>query len=143
MVSMSDTPYEKGSEGDMDHGVGYIDALLVVADEATPPCHPAEGSFDNPAPGENVEPFGSFDPAHDFDDELQAGGLVHQLCPIISAVGEEMFDPRPALADRIDDHLSAGAVGHTTVRPCEHQRPPAGVDSHMPLPAAHPLAVAL
>ena len=73
---MSDAPYEKGSEGDMDHGIGYVDALLVVADEATPPCHPAEGSFDDPSPGKNVEPFGSFDPAHDFDDELQEGGLV-------------------------------------------------------------------
>jgi hypothetical protein len=140
MVSMSDTPYEKGSEGDMDHGVGYIDALLVVADEATPPCHPAEGSFDNPAPGENVEPFGSFDPAHDFDDELQEGGLVHQLCPIISAVGEEMFDPRPALADRIEDHLSAGAVGDISGRQVEHEQPAVGIDGDMAFAAGDLLA---
>jgi hypothetical protein len=70
MVSMGDTPEEQRSERDMDHGFGDVETLLIVADEASPSGHPAEGSFDNPAPGKDIEAFGSFDPAHHFDDEL-------------------------------------------------------------------------
>ena len=31
--------------------------------------------------------------------------------PVVGAVGEQMLDPRPALADGIEDHLGASAVG--------------------------------
>src|SRR5712692_4842791 len=69
MGSMCDPPEEKGSECDVDHGVGDVEALLIVSDEAAPSCHPAEGSFDDPAPWKDVEALGSFDPSDDFDDE--------------------------------------------------------------------------
>jgi hypothetical protein len=60
MVSVSDTPDEKGAESDVDHGLGDIDALFVASYEASPSGHPAEGSFDYPAAWQDVEPFGSF-----------------------------------------------------------------------------------
>ena len=113
MVLMSDTPLEQGAECDTNYGVRYIDAQFVIVHRATPPCHPAEDSFDDPAPGETVEPFGSVDLAHHFDDELQEGSLVRQLCPIVSVFGEEMVDPRLALVDCVENHLGVRTVGDT------------------------------
>ena len=45
------------------------------------------------------------------DDEAEEGGLVHELGPVVGTVGEQMLDPWPALADGIEDHLGASAVG--------------------------------
>ena len=122
MVSVSDTPDEKGAESDVDHGLGDIDALFVGSYEVSPSSHPAEGSFDHPAAWQDVEPFGSFDPANHFDNELENGGFIHQLSPVIGAVGKAMLDPGPALADRVQDHLGAGAVGGIRRRQVEHEQ---------------------
>jgi hypothetical protein len=50
-ISVCDTPDEKRSERDMDHGVGDVDALPVVPHQPTPVHEPAEGPFHHPAPG--------------------------------------------------------------------------------------------
>src|ERR1700727_1825254 len=103
MVLMSDPSDEEGAESNVDHGLGDVDALFVVTDEASPAGHPSEGSFNHPSARQDGEAFGSFDATDDLDGELQESGLVHQLCPVIGAVGEEMLYPGPALADRIQD----------------------------------------
>ena len=41
----------------------------------------------------------------------QECGLVHELGAIVGPVSEEMLEPRPALANGIEDRLSPGAVG--------------------------------
>lgn len=96
---MSDTSEEEGAEGDVDHCLGDVEALLVISHQASPAHYPSEGSLHNPTTGQDVETCGAFDPADHLDDEVEEGGLVHQHCPIIGTVGKEMFDPGPALAD--------------------------------------------
>src|SRR6516164_5696 len=48
IVSMGDSAEQEASHGDMDHGLGDIETLLVVAYETAPPCEPGEGSLDHP-----------------------------------------------------------------------------------------------
>lgn len=43
------------SEGDVDHGLGDMGALFVVANEAFPPGHPAKRSLDHPSFGQRLE----------------------------------------------------------------------------------------
>ena len=46
--STSDTSEEEGGGGDLDQGLGDIDALLVVPHEASPARHPSERSLHDP-----------------------------------------------------------------------------------------------
>jgi hypothetical protein len=52
---MDDAAEEEASEGDVDYGLGAVDALLLVAHETAPAGHPSEGALDNPATGKNFE----------------------------------------------------------------------------------------
>jgi hypothetical protein len=45
---------EISAHGDEDHGVGDVDPLLVVTDEAAPADHPAERAFDRKRCGGTV-----------------------------------------------------------------------------------------
>ena len=99
-----------------------VDALLVVAHEASPSCHPAEGSIDDPAPGKNFEALLVVGSADDLDDEVEIGGLVHELQPIVGAIGEQMLHPGPALADAVENDLCAGAVGDVGWRQVDRKR---------------------
>src|SRR3954454_13340103 len=88
---------------DKDHGLRDVDALLVVAHEAAPSCHPAEGPLDDPAAGEDLEALLVVGSTDDLDHEVEIGGFVHELQPVIGAVSEQMLHPGPALADTIQD----------------------------------------
>lgn len=59
---MSVSADEIAAQSDKDHSVRDVDALLVVAHEAAPSYHPAEGALDNSAAGQDFEkPFWSSD----------------------------------------------------------------------------------
>lgn len=132
---MSVSADEVAAHGDEDHGVRDVDAFLIVAHEASPSCHPSEGALDNPAPGQNLEALLIIRPADDLDHEVEIGGFVHELEPVIGAIGEQMLDPRPALAHALQNRLGTGAVGDIGGRQIDHQKPPIGIDGDVALAA--------
>ena len=90
--------------------------------------------------GSTLKPGSLFDPPDDLDDEALERGLVHEFASIIGAVGEQVFDPRPALADRVEDDLRASAISNIRCRQVDHEQPPVGVDRDMALAADNLLA---
>lgn len=55
------------------------------------------------------------------------------MTAIISAVGKQVPDAGPAFADRIENGLSAGAVGDVGRRQVDQQQATAGIDGDMAL----------
>src|SRR5262245_19479912 len=96
----------------MYHRLGHIEALFKVADEPTPADQPAECSFNDPATGQHLEAWVPIEMTHNCDNKIQERRLVEQPGAVIGAIGEQMLDPRPTLADRSQDRLGAGAVGN-------------------------------
>ena len=74
---------------DVYHRFGDVETLLIIANEAPPPGHPAEGGFDDPASGQHVEAGFRIGPAHDLEHEILLGCGIHQARSIIGAVSEE------------------------------------------------------
>src|ERR1700741_217995 len=135
MGLMADSAQEEATHGDVDHSLGDVDPLLVVAHEAAPPGHPTKGALDHPAPWQHLEAWFGVDAADDLDDEVEEGGLVHECRPVIGAIGEQMLDPWPALADRREDRLGASAVGDIGGGEVDHQEAAVGIDDDLPLAA--------
>jgi len=102
---MDDASDEQAAERDVDHLLGDVETALVVAHEATIAGEPPEGAFDHPAARDDLEAELAVGPPDDLDDEVEEGSLVEQVAAVIGAVGEEVLDLRPALADRRQDRL--------------------------------------
>jgi hypothetical protein len=68
--------------------LGDVGPLLIVAHVSSPSSHPAEGAFDDPSARQNLEAFLVVAAADDLDDKVEVSGLVHELEPVIGAVGE-------------------------------------------------------
>lgn len=96
----------------MVHGFGDIDARFVITNEASPSGHPCEGSLDHPSSREHLEAFLFLDAPDDFDGEVEEGGFIYQLPPIIGSVSEQVLHLGPPLSDGIEDCLRSGAVGN-------------------------------
>lgn len=132
---MADASEEEASHSNVDHGLGDVEALLVVAHQPTPSGEPTEGPLDHPAARQYLEAGLAVDAADNLDDEVEEGGFVHELCPVVGAVCEQMFDPWPALAEGVEDQLGAGAIGKIGRRQIDHQQASIGVDDNVPLAA--------
>lgn len=63
----------------MDHGLGAVDAPLVVLHEPAPPGHPSEGALDDPAAWKDVEALRGIGLFDDFDGEVEEGALSMSL----------------------------------------------------------------
>ena len=86
---------------------GDVDALFVVAHLASPAGELCDGVFDDPVARHDLEAGLVVDPAHDFDDEVEEGRLVDELHSVAGAIGEQVLDPGPALADGVRGRLRA------------------------------------
>src|ERR1700688_1285642 len=124
----------------MDHGLGDVEASLVIAHQAAPAGKPRERSLDHPAAGQDPEARLVVDTAHDLDDEVKEGVLVHHLGAIIGAIGEEMFEPGPALADGVEDHLGSSGVGYVCGGEIDHQEAAISIDHDVAFAANYLLA---
>ncbi len=61
---------------------------------------------------------------------------VHEAAgSVVGAIGEQMLDPGPALADGIEDRLRPCAVGDIGRGQVDHQEAAIGIDRDMPLAA--------
>ena len=139
-MGLSYSPEQEASESDVDHGFGTVDALLVIAHETSPSGHPSERALHDPSTRDDLEALGRIGSLHDLDGEIQEGGFVHELGAIIGSIGEQMLQPRPALAHTVQDHLSPGAVGDVGGRQIDHQKTTVGVDRDVALAARDLLA---
>ena len=57
------------THGDEDHGVRDVDALFIIAHEASPARHPSEGALDDPAAGQDLEGVQVTGPLDDLESE--------------------------------------------------------------------------
>lgn len=117
---------------DEDHGLGDIEALFIISYEAPPSGHPAEGAFHHPSARQDLEAFCRVRAPDDLDGEVQEPRLVHQLGPVVGAISEQVLDPRPALADRIEIICPPALSEMSAV--VRWREAAVGVDGNMALP---------
>ena len=130
---MCDPSDEQPGHGDIDHGVGDVDTRFVVSNEPSVAGHPSEGALDDPAAGQDLET--GFGAPHDLDAEVEEGGLVEQLPPVVGAIGEQVLDPGPALMNGVENGLGAALSEMSAVVRLTHQQTPVGVHRDMALAA--------
>jgi hypothetical protein len=58
-------------------------ATRIMASETSRRAHPAEGAFDHPSAGQNLKALLIVGASDDLDAEVEIGGLVHQLQPVV------------------------------------------------------------
>lgn len=130
---MIDPAQEQACHGHVDHGLGDIDPLFVVAHRPSPRGEPAEGSFDGPATRRHLEAGLVVDAPDDFDGEVEEGRPVHEPGRVIGAAGEQVLDPGPVLAHGVETQLTAGAVGDSRRAEIDHRQATVGVHGSMPV----------
>ena len=74
-------------------GLGNVEALLVVAHQPAPSHHRSEGALDDPSAQQHLEPRLAVGAADDLNDEVEECCLIHELGPIVGAVGEQKETP--------------------------------------------------
>jgi hypothetical protein len=104
---MGDSAEQEAAHGDMDHGLGDIEALLVVAHEPVPAPEPGEGSLDHQRRGRTWKLGSPSIRRTTSMTKPRKAALFHELGPAVGAVGEQMVDPWPALTDGIADDLAS------------------------------------
>ena len=90
----------------------------MVADEAAVTHEPAEGAFDDPAVGEELEALGRVGAFDDLDIQLRAETAhpVGELLSGISTVDPELAQPREPKEQRSEQQHRAGQIGRASCR---------------------------
>lgn len=86
-----------------------------------------------PAPRQNLEARISVDPSHDLYDELFERRLVYEFSTAVGTVGEEMLDPRPAVADSTENILRPRSRKYPQSSRFEHERPSVRIHHNLAL----------
>lgn len=94
---------------------------------------PAEGSFDDPSPRQHQEALLVSYLVDDLESEVLVSSQTDELAAIVGAIGEEVLEPGPALADRLDDELGAGGILDIGGGQVKHQQVSVGVHGDVPL----------
>jgi site-specific DNA recombinase len=66
--------------------------------------------FDHPTSRQHLESGIGFDTLDDLNGEIEISRLVHQLCPVVAAVGEKMLHPGPTLSNSFQNFLCANGI---------------------------------
>ena len=109
--SPCDSAGEELNAGDQQPGLGAFDGFLEVFCEAAVAAEPGEGSFDDPAARQEFEAICGIGSLDDFEAPLaDFGERGGEFFAGIGAVGEDMAQPREAVADRCQHIGSPVAV---------------------------------
>ena len=76
---MGDAAEQQRAHGDVDHSLRHVEALPVVVHQAVPADHPAEWALDGPSARDDLEACRFVGPPDDLDDEVEEGGVFHEL----------------------------------------------------------------
>jgi hypothetical protein len=107
------SPNEKLQRGEVEPRLGASDGCFEVFGKAAVTIEPGEGAFDDPAAGKASKTDGVSPARHDLNGPAaEFGERVHQLVAGISAVGEEVAQPRKEVVNGRDDERSTIAVLH-------------------------------
>lgn len=91
--------------GDEKPCFGAFDGFLPVLGQSAASSEPCEGAFYDPSSGQDFEALGGVGPLDDFHGPgADFGQGSAQFWPRVSAVGEDMTQPRKAVADGFE-HL--------------------------------------
>ncbi|MDR6182249.1 hypothetical protein QE368_001091 [Asaia bogorensis NBRC 16594] len=130
---MADAAEQKAAHGDIDHGSGHVQALFVVADEASPPCHPAERAFHHPSSPLHLEALLLGELADNLEGEVLKRGKARQLAPVVGAIRKQVLEPTPALAHGRHNQFSPGRILHVRRSQVHHQQPSVRIHRDMAL----------
>lgn len=117
----------------MDHGVGDIEALLIVAHEPAPARHPAERALDHLASRIHLGAFLTRELAHDADGEVLVGRQARKLATVVGAVSEQVAQPGPAVANGLEDEFGPGRVLNVGRARFDHQQASTRIDRNVAL----------
>lgn len=124
----------------MDHGLGYVEALFVIAHETAPFCHPAEGSLDDPAPRQDLEAGFMAAATDDFQHEVAVRTGIEQFGADVSAIAEQMLEPGLPFSDGGDNLLNPSTVGDVGRGQVQHEKAAIRIYSDVPFAAFDALA---
>src|SRR5215470_15964611 len=128
-------PGHEVGHGPQDHGFVGGGQAFVVADGAAVLADPGEGSFDNPAPRQDLEGVQVVGAADDLQGQVQAGGPGGEPPGLVAGVGPDQADAGAGAAQVPQQGAGGVAVLHRGRGDDRVEQQAAGIDGDVPLAA--------